>query len=57
MDAVDGISHNTENGAAEPGEIDLRKNPGAASEGPTAPVYEEWYHGKIARKEVRKDLV
>jgi hypothetical protein len=34
-------------------EIDLRENPnGHLQGGPTAPVFEEWYHSKISRKEV-----
>lgn len=49
-----GVSDVAEEGAAAAaGEVDLRKNPGVPSEGPSAPVFEEWYHGKISRKEVR----
>ena len=51
-DVADGGTGETENGAAAAGEIDLRENPGASTDGPTAPVFEEWYHGKIGRKEV-----
>lgn len=41
--------------AAE-GEVDLRQNPGIPTEGPSAPVFEEWYHGKISRKDSEKLL-
>ena len=51
-DVADRGTGETENGAAAAGEIDLRENPGASTDGPMAPVFEEWYHGKIARKEV-----
>ena len=53
-DVASGGAVETENGAAAAGEIDLRENPGASTDGPTAPMFEEWYHGKIARKEVRR---
>lgn len=42
---------------AEAGEIDLREKPVSfCMEGPTAPVFEEWYHAKISRKEAEKML-
>ena len=42
---------------AEVGEIDLRENPDSPSGGPSAPVYEEWYHGKISRKQVSQCFI
>lgn len=37
---------------ADAGEIDLRVNPVVNGQGPAAPVFEEWYHGKLSRKQV-----
>ena len=54
VDVADGGTVETENGAAAAGEIDLRENPGAETDGPMAPVFEEWYHRKISRKEVMR---
>nr|KAG5703677.1 hypothetical protein BaRGS_002551 [Batillaria attramentaria] len=55
-DMADGGSDVVEEGAAAAGEVDLRKNPYAPTEGPSAPVFEEWYHGKITRKDSEKLL-
>lgn len=54
IDVADG-GHDAIEGAAAAGEVDLRKNP-ATTEGPTAPVFEEWYHGRISRKDAEKLL-
>ncbi|XP_076443236.1 SHC-transforming protein 1-like [Babylonia areolata] len=54
--AVGGSDPGKESAAASSGEIDLRQNPGASTDGPSAPVFEEWYHGKIGRKEAEKLL-
>ncbi|XP_025077554.1 SHC-transforming protein 1-like isoform X2 [Pomacea canaliculata] len=41
---------------ADAGEIDLRVNPVVNGQGPAAPVFEEWYHGKLSRKQTEKLL-
>lgn len=57
VDVADGGSEpGKESTGGASGEIDLRQNPGASTEGPMAPVFEEWYHGKIGRKEAEKLL-
>lgn len=52
--AKDGVSKKAV-GSASSTEIDLRKIPGTSSEGPAKPVFEEWFHGKLPRKQVQQN--